>query len=70
MEWADAILEYGTNIILIVLLAFAVLYLWKQYIADRDRHYQETKEREDTLCPLCLADWLACKCDISAPLAT
>lgn len=47
MEWANAILEYGTNIILIMVLAYAVLCLWKQNIADRDRHNQETKERED-----------------------
>lgn len=47
MEWANAILEYGTNIILILVLGWACLTLWKQNIADRDRHDQDTKEREE-----------------------
>ena len=47
MEWANAILEYGTNIILILVLGYAAIVQWKQNLSDREKHDQMTKEREE-----------------------
>ncbi len=47
MDLANAIMEFGTTIVLIGVSIYAVIHLWKQNNKEREKHDQDTKEREE-----------------------